>query len=567
MDSRNKIFTGAACLGVVVILLYQFLSVHQDVYWISVFFLGLLMFVCESLGENLHTRGGSTYGIMVLVAAMLALNTPSAMLVALCGAFSLQDIKLKKSPWVMLFNGAQYSMGLAAASFIYHLLKGSTRAFELGQTLKSIPIMLLAMVVFWLINSAMVALADKWEYGLAPREFFTRDALKLLPNFLIYSLLGMALGVIYSQNAFHNIYLDKNSGAVAAAGVNTSNPEAYAGPYIVGTAAEAFLGFVASLFLLTLLGVAWYFSGRNLDLLRTYDQATSRLVRYLEGREPYLPGHGERVAYYSRMMAHKLKMSLYDQQKLHYAALLHDLGKVVVPREILLQKGALTRDEFEKVQQHALVGGNWLEEVPYLAETAGAILHHHEYFDGGGYLDGISGDTIPLNARILAVADAYDAMLNSRPWRDAKGQQAAEAELHENAGVQFDPELVKVFLATLEEYRAAGSPEEPLESPSGDSAPRPVAEQEEKPEKDFLSRGKGRTNKRRQKLMEERMQRRERLEREEVSGSGQGLEGETREEAPPAAAYAPEAAESAATRETQPPQAPQAPPPDDGEVV
>ena len=94
-------------------------------------------------------------------------------------------------------------------------------------------------------------------------------------------------------------------------------------------------------------------------------------------------------------MAHKLKMSLYDQQKLHYVALLHDLGKVVVPREILLQKGALTRDEFEKVQQHALVGGNWLEEVPYLAETAGAILHHHEHFDGGGYLDGISGDTIP----------------------------------------------------------------------------------------------------------------------------------------------------------------------------
>ncbi len=555
MDSRNKIFTGAACLGVVGILLYQFFSVHQHVYWISVFFLGLLMFVCESLGENLRTRGGSTYGIMVLVAAMLALNTPSAILVALCGALSLPDIKLKKSPWVMLFNGAQYALGLAAASFIYHLLKGSARAFELDETLKSIPILLLAMLVFWLINTAMVALADYWEYGLAPREFLTRDALKLLPNYLIYSLLGMALGIIYAQGAFHSIYLNKETGLVATASVMKANPEAFSGPFIVGTAAEAFLGFVASLFFLTLMGVAWYFSGRNLELLRTYDQATSRLVRYLEGREPYLPGHGERVAYYSQMMARKLKMSLYDQQKLHYVALLHDLGKVVVPREILLQKGTLTGDEFENVQQHALVGGNWLEEVPYLAETAGAILHHHEYYDGGGYLDGISGDTIPLNARILAVADAYDAMLNSRPWREAKGPQAAEAELQENAGVQFDPELVRIFLATLEEYRAAGSPEEPLEPLSGDSAPRPVAEREDKPEKEFLPRSKGRMNKRRQQLMEDRKKRREHLERGEDPA---------REELPPADAYPPEAPEPTVPRETQPPQAP---PPDEGGVV
>ncbi len=194
MDSRNKIFTGAACLGVAGILLYQFLSAHQQVYWLSVLFLGLLMFVCESLGENLRTRGTSTYGITVLTAALLALNTPSAMLVALCGAFSLQDLKTKKNPWVMVFNGLQYAIGLAAAAFVYHALGGSSRAFELGETLKSIPILLLAMLVFWVINSAMTSLASYWEYGLEPREFYKKDAIKLLPNYIFYTLLGMALG-------------------------------------------------------------------------------------------------------------------------------------------------------------------------------------------------------------------------------------------------------------------------------------------------------------------------------------------------------------------------------------
>ncbi len=323
----------------------------------------------------------------------------------------------------MAFNGIQYALALAAASFFYHLLDGSTRAFELGETLKSIPWLIVAVLVFWAVNTALTALANYWEHGLSPVDYLKGDALKLLPNQIIYALLGMALGIIYAQNAFNAVYLDVNTGNVARVTIAEAKaaPAFYVGPFIAGTVAEAFRGFIASVFFLTVLGVAWYFSGRNLDILRTYDQATLRLVRYLEGREPYLDGHGERVAYYAQMMAQALKMPLYDQQKLRYAALLHDLGKTAVPREILLQKGALTGDEFERVTQHALVGGNWLEEVPYLAETAGAVLHHHEYYDGGGYLDGISGDTIPLNARILAVADAYDAMLNARPWREAKG--------------------------------------------------------------------------------------------------------------------------------------------------
>ncbi len=519
MDSRNKTLTAAAALAVLGILLYQFLSAHQGVYWISVLFLGALMVACESLGERMRTRGASTYGLVVLVAAVLALNTPSALLVALAGALSLTDLKEKRSPWALAFNGLQYALGLAAAAFLYHLLGGSTRAFELGETLKSIPWLIAAVLAFWAVNTALTALANYFEHGLDPVAYLKGDALKLLPNQVVFSLLGMALGIIYAQNAFNAVYLETGTGNVARVTIAQAKaaPQEYVGPFIVGTAAEAFRGFTASVFFLAVLGAAWFFSGRNLEILRAYDQAVLRLVRYLERREPYLDGHGERVAYYAQMMARALKMPLYDQQKLRYAALLHDLGKTAVPREILLQKGALTADEFERVTRHALVGGNWLEEVPYLAEAAGAVLHHHEFYDGGGYLDGISGDTIPLSARILAVADAYDAMLNPRPWREAKGPQAAAAELRQNAGVQFDPELVRVFLEALEEYRISAAPAASPEA--GEAAPEPGEAAAES-----LPARRGRMNKRRQQLLEERMKRRARLERLERAESGEAAE-------------------------------------------
>ncbi len=328
---------------------------------------------------------------------------------------------------------------------------------------------------------------------------------------------------------------------------------------------------MASLFFLTVLGVAWFFSGRNLELLRTYDQATVRLVKYLEGREPYLPGHGERVAYYAQMIAQRLKMSYYDQNKLRYAALLHDMGKVIVPRDILLQKGPLTEDEYQSVQQHALVGGNWLEEVPYLAETAGAILHHHEYYDGGGYLDGISGDTIPLNARILAVADAYDSMLSPRPWRGPKPPEAAAAELMENSGIQFDPELVKVFLASLAEYHAAGTAEQVVEAHDEaieaeaameNAAAAARAARAEAHHQEHLPGGKSRMNKRRREMLEERQKRRESMERSEADLAGKWVEEEETPSTPaPPSAPPPPTAPPAQPKPPDPqPKPPAAPP-------
>jgi len=511
LDSRNRLLTGAAALGVLAVLLHRALAAHEQVFWLSVLFLGALAVISESLGGDL--RGGNsrtTYGIIPLTAAILALNTLSAVLVALCAGVSLRDVRKRRSPWAMAFNGLQYALAVSAASFVYHALGGTTRSFELGKTLRSIPFLLLAMAAFWAVNAALVSLAVHWEHGVRPLYFLRGEALPMLPHQLAYGLLGMALGVIYAQNAFHLVYLEIETGALVEGLAEVkANPSAYA-PYVLGSPGEALRGFAASVMYLATLGVAWSFSRRNLELLRAYDRTTEHLCAYLEEREPYLRGHASRVAGYAQLLAARLGMSSYDRKKLRYAALLHDLGKVAVPREILLQKVSLSEEEFLAVQRHALAGSNWLEEIPYLADTAGAVLHHHEYFDGGGYPDGIAGDTIPPAARILAVADAYDAMLNQRPWREAKTPEAAAAELRQNSGVQFDPEMVKLFLEALQEGKAgiAAPPAEAEAATSG--APEDEGrERGWQPEDRERPLRKARMGRRRQQLLEERRKRRE----------------------------------------------------------
>jgi HD-GYP domain-containing protein (c-di-GMP phosphodiesterase class II) len=253
--------------------------------------------------------------------------------------------------------------------------------------------------------------------------------------------------------------------------------------------------------------VAWYYSGKNIELLESYDHSVEVLMTHLERREPYLDGHAVRVAAYASSIARQMRLPFYEVSRIRHAALLHDLGRPAIPREILLQPGTLSEEEFDKVKIHPLEGGSRLEEVEYLADMAEGVRHHHEYFDGGGYIDHLSGDTIPLSARIIAVADAYDSMMNRRPWREAKGHERAVAELRQNSGRQFDPDIVDHFIAAMEAESAAA-----MEAPRAAAAEveRPVAKEEAARTRRFG----GRRTRRREELLQARREARERLEKE-----------------------------------------------------
>jgi putative nucleotidyltransferase with HDIG domain len=194
---------------------------------------------------------------------------------------------------------------------------------------------------------------------------------------------------------------------------------------------------------------------------RTFD-FLEVLAETVESQAGFMRGHARRTAFYAGLLAERIALSAEQQRQVRLAAFLHDIGKIGVSTELLLRPGALDPRERALVERHPEIGARLLEPLGMAAEVSGAIRHHHEWWDGRGYGDGLYGEQIPLVARIIAIADAYDAMTSERPYRRALAPDVVRKELDRYAGVQFDPTLAKEFLVlvdTSEEdlYLLAGS--------------------------------------------------------------------------------------------------------------
>jgi putative nucleotidyltransferase with HDIG domain len=175
----------------------------------------------------------------------------------------------------------------------------------------------------------------------------------------------------------------------------------------------------------------------------------SALVATLDARDRYTAGHSAAVAVYARGIAARLNLSTEDQRRAHLCGLVHDIGKVGLPPGLLEKPGPLTLEERRQMEKHASIGQSILLNVDDYAEIASIVRYHHERIDGEGYPDGLQGDDIPLLSRIIAVADAYDAMTSDRPYRSAMPSRVARMRLAQAIGTQFDTAVVAAFEALL----------------------------------------------------------------------------------------------------------------------
>ena len=184
---------------------------------------------------------------------------------------------------------------------------------------------------------------------------------------------------------------------------------------------------------------------------RMLDDVISALAETVDAKDTYTHGHSGRVAKYTRMLAKRMGFDADGTERIVRMALLHDVGKIDVPDAVLNKPGRLTDEEFDLIKSHTTQGSSILGMVKSMPELTTGARWHHERFDGRGYPDGLAGADIPLEARIICVADCYDAMTSNRVYRDHLPQDVVRKEIENGTGTQFDPEVAKVMLGIMDE--------------------------------------------------------------------------------------------------------------------
>jgi hypothetical protein len=361
--------------------------------------LGLLFAVAENRCVVIGTMAISAS--FMLAMAALVVFVPSgayvgALLVGMCGALYVPHLRERK--WLLVaFNGANLGLATLAAAGVYSLVPEGLRASTAGQLLAAVP----TGLAYSLINFAFLAIAVVLDDGIPIREV-AQDVLANHFHLIPFALLGVVLGHLYLS----------------------------IGAFIVPM-------FVAPIFIARQ-AFASYIN------LRSQQEATlSTLVRSLESKDRYTAGHVERVAKFADYMGRKLEMKPRELERLRYVALMHDIGKLIVPNQILNKPGKLTEDEFERMRRHEHVSVELLRRIDFLAPVAPSL--EAEAAKGSG-----ADPNTPIEARIVTVADAFDAMTSTRAYRRALTQEVAFQELRDKAGIQFDATCVEALIGGIE---------------------------------------------------------------------------------------------------------------------
>ena len=264
---------------------------------------------------------------------------------------------------------------------------------------------------------------------------------------------GILLWIVGCMMMFFSVFMTRNVGVIASA-----FGEALAKDIALSMVAEGIMSFVLTLTTIILIiqgNKRSYYTGVAEERRQSMERMSLQMVRALantiDAKDSYTNGHSTRVAEYSVMIAKRMGYTGEKLEHLYYAALLHDIGKIGVPRDIINKPSRLTDEEYAIIKSHPSIGGNILKEVTEIPDIAIGARYHHERYDGKGYPDGLQGKGIPEPARIIGVADAYDAMTSKRSYRDVLAQDVVREEIEKGKGTQFDAEIAQIMLEIINE--------------------------------------------------------------------------------------------------------------------
>ena len=361
----------------------------------------VLAVTSESLPVALPKGGYVTVGFALFFAALILFPFGVACVVAALAALLVCGEAAKDQPlFKRLFNASQYVVSVTVASFflsIFHV-----------QTFRLTGIHLLAYctaaVAYLVVNVTMVAIALGTMQGKSPWSIWGSNIRWATPNFLALAPLALLIALVYQNFEWVGLVL---------------------------------------LFIPLLLSRHSF--RLYVDMRENYLNTIEALVQALEAKDPYTSGHSDRVAKFAVAIAEKLGMTEEQVEFIKYAAVLHDVGKIGVSENILNKKDQLSQADWVCIHNHPVIGQNIIKNIKFLFDIGPVVRHHHERYDGKGYPDGLAMEQIPLAARIIAIADTYDAMTSDRSYRKGKTPLEALREIKMVAGSQLDPQLVGIF--------------------------------------------------------------------------------------------------------------------------
>ncbi len=366
--------------------------------WLPVLIFLVLIFISDSFPVTLPRGGSVTVSFGAIIASIILFQP--FVVIAITIARDLFLLIKGQNRIKSLFNVSQLVLCTGSASLVYNYYSPSVEQF----TVNHIPAVIISILVLFVLNSVFVTLVLSLIQDEKPLTIWMVNIKWTTLTFLIMAPLGALIAIIYTN-----------------------------------------IGLWALLLFLLPLFLARYSFQSYMNMRQTFLDTIKNLSLAIDAKDPYTKGHSSRVAYYAVSLARELKWPEDKVEFLHYIAIIHDVGKVSVPEHILKKDNPLTCEEHDIMKLHCHEGAEIIKEVKYFMTGSGIIRHHHERWDGTGYPDQIKGEDIPEGARILAVADAFDAMSTDRPYREAMEPEAALRELQKYSGIQFDPSVVDAF--------------------------------------------------------------------------------------------------------------------------
>jgi len=410
LPKKLKVYIVIIISLAIILLIYLIppFSLIYDKWYIFIFFLVISIFA-ESIPVDLPIEGSITIGFPIDFVIILVYGPAIATWMTFLGEI-LGELVGRKTTWYKaLFNASQYALSVGVAGLVYQFVGGVVGAQNFLEYV--LPAALCAFT-YCVINSILVAIVISFAQQIKLNMVWRLNIKEMMPSYLAEAPMGFLMAIVYVEVGIFGILL----------------------------------------FFLPLL-----LARRSFELYtkmrKVYLDTIRALAAAIDAKDPYTKGHSERVAEMSVALAQELNLSDRDIEDIEYTALLHDIGKIGIEDSILGKKGGLTSQEYEKIKEHTIMGANIIEPVDFLKNSYKAIYHHHERFNGDGYPDGIKEKDIPLFARIIAVADAYDAMSSDRPYRKKLNKDKILKELKNQSGKQFDPKVVKALFSVLDRER------------------------------------------------------------------------------------------------------------------